>query len=109
MERKHAYTNLSVDEYNLLDESIEQLEFTSRTDYFTACAHVLIYGKNPFEWNTALHTLRQKNELMKKTFFDTVHEKAFSIIAMNGTGAIISSGIIKDIKLELLEKCKMIP
>lgn len=109
MSRTRVYTTLNDDEIEILDKCINQLEFTSRTDYFTACAHVLIYGRNPFEWNMNLHSLYENIELQKKAFLETVQEKAFAIIASKGTGAVISSGILEDIKMEILSRCGRVP
>lgn len=109
MKKKYCYIKLSEEELKCLETAIEQLGFANRTEYVTACAHVLIYGRNPYEWNISLNCLKEKKELQKKTFLDTVHEKAFSIIAMNGTGAILKGEILEDIKNELMERCRMIP
>ncbi len=43
--RQHAYLKITDEEGNILDSIAKNLGFLSRTDLFTACAHLLIYGE----------------------------------------------------------------
>lgn len=42
--RKQTYTNLTDEEYRTLGTLIRHMGFFNRTDYFTAVAHVTLYG-----------------------------------------------------------------
>jgi len=116
--RQHAYLNITPEEYELLDSIAENLGFISRTDLITACAHLLIYGKaadgepspDPVTEKELknLHGLNQKHLLQMQTFIQILDEIALPVIAMRGTGVVLSS-LGHDIKLLMLERCGMVP
>ena len=116
--RQHAYLNITPEEYQTLDSIAENLGFISRTDLITACAHLLIYGKaadgepslDPVTEKELknLHGLNQKHLLQMQTFMQILDEIALPVIAMRGTGVVLSS-LGHDIKLLMLERCGMVP
>ena len=136
MTRKYIYTNITKAEFEALDKTAENLGFVSRTDLFTACAHILIYGalKNKetpdataglaiaspclTERDTScpavlrefarLHTISEKIAGMQQTFMDILNEKAFPIIAMKGI-ATAEHTLKDDIKRLMYERCGMVP
>ncbi|HJJ35254.1 MAG TPA: hypothetical protein O0X79_06350, partial [Methanocorpusculum sp.] len=55
-----------------------------------------------------LHGLNQKFLLQMQTFIQILDEIALPVIAMRGTGVVISS-LGHDIKLLMLERCGMVP
>ena len=116
--RQHAYLRITDEEGTILDSIAENLGFVSRTDLFTACAHLLIYGEaadgepspDPVTEKELkkLHALNQKFLLQMQTFIQILDEIALPVIAMRGTGVVISS-LGHDIKLLMLERCGMVP
>ncbi len=116
--RQHAYLKITDEEGNILDSIAKNLGFLSRTDLFTACAHLLIYGEaadgEPSPDHVTgkelknLHGLNEKYLLQMRTFVQILDEIALPVIAMRGTGVVISS-LGHDIKLLMLERCGMVP
>ena len=116
--RQNAYIKITDEEGNALDSIAKNLGFVSRTDLFTACAHLLIYGEtidgepSPDRITEKelqnLHGLNQKFLLQMQTFIQILDEIALPVIAMRGTGVVISS-LGHDIKLLMLERCGMVP
>ena len=116
--RQHAYLRITDEEGNTLDSIAENLGFVSRTDLFTACAHLLIYGEaadgepspDPVTEQELknLHGLNEKYLLQMRTFVQILDEIALPVIAMRGIGIVISS-LGHDIKLLMLERCGMVP
>lgn len=116
--RQHAYLKITDEEGDILDSIAKNLGFQSRTDLFTACAHLLIYGEtidgepspDPVTEKELknLHGLNEKYLLQMRTFVQILDEIALPVIAMRGTGVVISS-LGHDIKLLMLERCGMVP
>ncbi len=116
--RQHAYLRITDEEGNTLDSIAKNLGFVSRTDLFTACAHLLIYGEaadgepspDPVTEQELknLHGLNEKYLLQMRTFVQILDEIALPVIAMRGIGIVISS-LGHDIKLLMLERCGMVP
>ncbi|MEA5036767.1 MAG: hypothetical protein VB020_00715 [Methanocorpusculum sp.] len=116
--RQNAYLNITPEEFQTLNSIAENLGFLSRTDLFTACAHLLIYGKaadgepslDPVTEKELknLHELNKKHLLQMQTFMQILDEIALPVIAMRGTGVVLSS-LGHDIKLLMLERCGMVP
>jgi len=116
--RQHAYLKINNEEGIILDRIAEELGFFSRTDLFTACAHILIYGQitegepspDPVTVRELqkLHELNQKICLQMQTFTQILDEIALPVIAMRGIGVAFSS-LGHDLKLLMLERCGMVP
>ena len=116
--RQNAYLNITPEEFETLDSIAENLGFISRTDLFTACAHLLIYGElaagEPTpdgitaDQLTRLHHYSEKIAGMQQTFMDILNEKAFPIIAMKGI-ATAEHTLKDDIKRLMYERCGMVP
>jgi hypothetical protein len=116
--RQNAYLNITPEEFEILDRIAEELGFFSRTDLFTACAHILIYGQtregepapNPATVRELqkLHELNQKICIQQQTFMQILDEIAMPVIAMRGIGVTFSS-LGHDLKLLMLERCGMVP
>ena len=116
--RQHIYLNITDEEFKTLDRIANDLEFVSRTDLFTSCAHLILYGKiaagerSPELFTeqqlTKLHQHSQNISSMQKTFMQIVHETAFPIIAMKGI-ASAEHAFGEDIKHLLYERCGMVP
>ena len=113
-----TYLLITETEMKHLDALIEALGFRSRTEYFTACAHVAVYGRfaeekrNPdpltTSWITALQRRRTETARMQETFFDILHEIAFPVIAMKGP-AVVLPVLADDIRSAMLERCGAVP
>jgi len=114
--RKHIYINVTDEEFHTLDSIAENLGFISRTELFTACAHILLYGKTAGtapDGITAgelqkLHTHSQKISCMQQTFMAIVRETALPVIAMKGI-ATAEYAFGEDIKHLIYERCGMVP
>jgi hypothetical protein len=116
--RQHAYLKITDEEGNILDSIAEKLGFQSRTDLFTACAHLLIYGQiargEPSidqittEELIKLHGLNEKIGLQMQTFMQIIDETALPIIAMRGIG-VAAHNLGHDFKILMLERCGMVP
>jgi len=116
--RQHAYLKINNEEGIILDRIAEELGFLSRTDLFTACAHILIYGQttegepSPDPGTVRelqkLHELNQKICIQMQTFTQILDEIALPVIAMRGIDVAFSS-LGHDIKLLMLERCGMVP
>ena len=116
--RYNTYLNISEAEAKTLDALLHQIGFRSRTEYFTACAHVAVYGRfaeekrNPdpltTSWITALQRRRTETARMQETFFDILHEIAFPVIAMKGP-AVVLPVLADDIRSAMLERCGAVP
>lgn len=96
--KRHAYTHLTLQEYQQLDQHIQHQGFPNRTAYFTAVARVTLYG-----WHTDYHTpesrldpetlawitwhkhrMTQEDQL-RQQFFDIITDLAFPVIAARGS------------------------
>ena len=116
--RQNAYIKITDEEGNALDSIAENLGFLSRTDFFTACAHLLIYGEtidgepSPDRITEKelqnLHGLNQKFLLQMQTFMQILDEIALPVIAMRGIGVAINN-LGHDFKILMLERCGMVP
>ncbi len=116
--RQHAYLRITDEEGNTLDSIAENLGFVSRTDLFTACAHLLIYGElaagEPTpdgitaDQLTRLHHYSEDVNCMQRTFMEIVREKAIPVIAMKGI-ATAENAFGEDIKHLIYERCGMVP
>ena len=116
--RQTIYLNITNEEFKTLDRIANDLEFVSRTDLFTCCAHLILYGKtaageqSPDDITTnqleKLHDHDQNISSMQKTFMQIVHETAFPVIAMKGI-ASAEHAFGDDIKHLLYERCGMVP
>ena len=116
--RQHAYLRITDEEGNTLDSIAENLGFVSRTDLFTACAHLLIYGElaagEPTpdsitaDQLTRLHHYSENLSCMQQTFMEIVRETALPVIAMKGI-ATAENAFGEDIKHLIYERCGMVP
>ncbi len=116
--RQNAYLNITPEEYETLDSIAKNLGFVSRTDLFTACAHLLIYGEtidgepspNPVTEKELknLHGLNEKHLLQMRTFVQILDEIALPVIAMRGIGVAFAN-LGHDFKILILERCGMVP
>lgn len=116
--RKHIYINVTDEEFKTLDSIAENLGFISRTDLFTACAHLLIYGELAAGEPTPdsitagqlkkLHHYSENISCMQQTFMEIVRETALPVIAMKGI-ATAENAFGEDIKHLIYERCGMVP
>ena len=116
--RQNTYVNISNEEFKTLDSIAENLGFISRTDLFTACAHLLIYGElaagEPApdgitaDQLTRLHHYSEDVNCMQRTFMEIVRETALPVIAMKGI-ATAENAFGEDIKHLIYERCGMVP
>lgn len=116
--RLTTYLTISETESKTLDALIKDLGFTSRTEYFTAVAHVAIYGpfadnqNNPGQpattWIKTLTGDRDTTLTQQETFMDILHEIAFPVIAARG-GEHTLTLIAGDLKTAMLDRCGAIP
>ncbi len=113
-----TYLNITETEIKRLDTIIERLGFSSRTEYFTACVHVTLYGKSaeekrnpdPFTtaWIETLGEITDRTLFMQETFIDILHELAFPVIAARGGTAALTL-LADDIRTVMLERCDAVP
>jgi len=114
--RKHIYINVTDEEFHTLDSIAENLGFISRTELFTACAHLLLYGETAgtipdgitADQLTRLHHYSEDVNCMQRTFMEIVREKAIPVIAMKGI-ATAENAFGEDIKHLIYERCGMVP
>lgn len=116
--RRATYLNLSEAERKTLDALLHQIGFRSRTEYFTACAHVALYGRfaeekrNPdpltTRWITTLQTTHTETTRMQEAFIDILHELAFPVIAARG-GQTALTLLADDIRTAMFERCDAVP
>ena len=116
--RQTIYLNITNEEFKILDRIADELGFLSRTDLFTACAHLLIYGKiahdepvpDPVTGKelTDLHEISEKIRIQMQTFIQILDEIALPVIAMRGIGVVLNN-LGHDIKILMLERCGMVP
>ena len=104
--KAYAYANLTPAETEKLDEIADTLGYQSRTDLYTAAAHILLYGD-------AAEFVRQNNrktELTRrmKVFFDIVDELAFPVIALRGIAPVYTF-LLDDIRRELFNRTDAVP
>ena len=104
--KAYAYANLTPIETEKLDEIADTLGYQSRTDLYTAAAHILLYGD-------AAEFVRQNNRKAvltrrMKVFFDIVDELAFPIIAMRGIAPVYTF-LLDDIRRELFNRTDAVP
>ncbi|RBQ25090.1 MAG: hypothetical protein ALMCE001_07020 [Methanocorpusculum sp. MCE] len=114
--RKHIYINVTDEEFHTLDSIAENLGFISRTELFTACAHLLLYGETAgkipdgitADQLTRLHHYSEDVNCMQRTFMEIVRETALPVIAMKGI-ATAENAFGEDIKHLIYERCGMVP
>jgi len=116
--RQNTYVNISNEEFIILDRIAENLGFISRTELFTACAHLLLYGETAAggpspdgttaDQLTRLHHYSEDVNCMQQTFMEIVRETALPVIAMKGI-ATAENAFGEDIKHLIYERCGMVP
>ena len=104
--KAYAYANLTPIETDKLDELADTLGYQSRTDLYTAAAHILLYGD-------AAEFVRQNNRKTvltrrMKVFFDIVDELAFPVIALRGIAPVYTF-LLDDIRRELFNRTDAVP
>ena len=104
--KAYAYANLTPIETEKLDEIADTLGYQSRTDLYTAAAHILLYGD-------AAEFVRQNNRKTvltrrMKVFFDIVDELAFPVIALRGIAPVYTF-LLDDIRRELFNRTDAVP
>ena len=116
--RQHIYLNITDEEFKILDRIADELGFISRTELFTSCAHLLLYGEvakgEPApdsitaDQLTRLHDHSEAISCMQRTFMEIVRETALPVIAMKGI-ATAENAFGEDIKHLIYERCGMVP
>lgn len=104
--RKYARVNVTEKELALIDEIAESLGYTSRSELYTACIHILLYG----EGNTLLLNHQRTKECTKEmqTFFAVLDDTAFPVIAMRGIAPVYTF-LLDDIRRELYNRSRFVP
>ena len=116
--RQHIYLNITDEEFKILDRIADELGFISRTELFTSCAHLLLYGEvakgEPApdsitaDQLTKLHDHSEQISCMQRTFMEIVRETALPVIAMKGI-ATAENAFGEDIRHLIYERCGMVP
>jgi len=116
--RQTIYLNITNEEFKILDRIADELGFISRTELFTSCAHLLLYGEvakgEPApdsitaDQLTKLHDHSEQISCMQRTFMEIVREKALPVIAMKGI-ATAENAFGEDIRHLIYERCGMVP
>ena len=106
VKKAYAYANLTTAETAKLDEIAETLGYQSRTELYTAAAHILLYGD-------AAELIRQNkrdtalNRRMQ-AFFAVIDEIAFPIVAVRGIAPVYTF-LLDDIRRELFARTDFVP
>ena len=104
--KAYAYANLTPTETDKLDEIAETLGYQSRTDLYTAAAHILLYGDTAdFDRQNKRTTALTRR---MKVFFDIVDELAFPVIALRGIAPVYTF-LLDDIRRELFNRTDAVP
>ena len=116
--RQTIYLNITNEEFKILDRIADELGFISRTELFTSCAHLLLYGEvakgEPApdsitaDQLTKLHDHSEQISCMQRTFMEIVRETALPVIAMKGI-ATAENAFGEDIRHLIYERCGMVP
>ena len=106
IKKAYAYANLTTAETSKLDEIAETLGYQSRTELYTAAAHILLYGDaaeliRQNKRNTALNRRMQ-------AFFAVIDEIAFPIVAVRGIAPVYTF-LLDDIRRELFNRTDAVP
>jgi len=105
-ERKYARVNVTEKELEQIDKIAENLGYPNRTELYTACIHILLYG----EGNT-LHLNHQRTKECSsemQTFFAVIDDIAFPVIAMRGIAPVYTF-LLDDIRRELYNRSQFVP
>ena len=106
IKKSYAYANLTPIETEKLDEIADTLGYQSRTDLYTAAAHILLYGD-------AAEFVRQNKRTTAltrrmKVFFNILDELAFPVIALRGIAPVYTF-LLDDIRRELFNRTDAVP
>ena len=104
--RKYARVNVTDKELAQIDEIAECLGYTNRTELYTACIHILLYGQG----NTLLLNHQRTKECSSEmqTFFAVIDDIAFPVIAMRGIAPVYTF-LLDDIRRELYNRSRFVP
>ena len=106
IKKSYAYANLTPIETEKLDEIADTLGYQSRTDLYTAAAHILLYGDTAdFDRQNKRTTALTRR---MKVFFDIVDELAFPVIALRGIAPVYTF-LLDDIRRELFARTNFVP
>ena len=105
-ERKYARVNVTEKELEQIDKIAENLGYPNRTELYTACIHILLYG----EGNTLLLNHQRTKECSSEmqTFFAVIDDIAFPVIAMRGIAPVYTF-LLDDIRRELFNRTDTVP
>ena len=105
-ERKYARVNVTEKELEQIDKIAENLGYPNRTELYTACIHILLYG----EGNTLLLNHQRTKECSSEmqTFFAVIDDIAFPVIAMRGIAPVYTF-LLDDIRRELYNRSQFVP
>ena len=105
-ERKYARVNVTEKELEQIDIIADSLGYPNRTELYTACIHILLYG----EGNTLLlnHNRTEECTGQMQTFFAILDDIAFPIIAMRGIAPVYTF-MLDDIRRELFLRTNTVP
>jgi hypothetical protein len=104
--RKYARVNVTEKELAQIDEIAECLGYTNRTELYTACIHILLYGQG----NTLLLNHQRTKECSSEmqTFFAVIDDIALPVIAMRGIAPVYTF-LLDDIRRELYNRSRFVP
>ncbi len=104
--RKYARVNVTEKELAQIDEIAECLGYTNRTELYTACIHILLYGQG----NTLLLNHQRTKECSSEmqTFFAVIDDIVFPVIAMRGIAPVYTF-LLDDIRRELYNRSRFVP
>jgi hypothetical protein len=104
--RKYARVNVTEKELAQIDEIAECLGYTNRTELYTACIHIILYGQG----NTLLLNHQRTKECSSEmqTFFAVIDDIAFPVIAMRGIAPVYTF-LLDDIRRELYNRSRFVP
>ena len=116
--RHSAYLNITKEEADALDRKLHRNGFANRTEYFTACAHVTLYGRliagektlhpQVTTWIADVGTCGRTTEKLQQAFIELLHELAFPVIAARGGDAALTL-LAEDLRAEMYERTGNVP
>lgn len=113
--RHSAYLNITKEEADALDRKLHRNGFANRTEYFTACAHVTLYGRliagektlhpQVTTWIADVGTCGRTTEKLQQAFIELLHELTSTVIATHGGDATLTL-LAEDLRTKMYERTR---
>ncbi len=111
-----AYLNITKEEANAHDRKLNWNGFANRTEYFTACVHITLYGRlitgektlHPQVTNRitdVVGTCSKTTEKLQQAFIELLHELTSTVIATHGGDATLTL-LAEDLRTKMYERTR---